>query len=746
MKLERPIALVLVALVAAPPGWAVQASPQATEQSPAIAPPTFAVGTSAVAVDVVVRDKKGNLVKNLTAADFELVEDGAKQAIESFTVVARGVEALPDPAVERAAAKASEPNAPAAAAAPEVATNETADSPAVLALVFDRMSGGGRDLAHKAALTYLSARRDGDFVAVFSIDLALHVIQPFTDDTERIKAAIDDASTQAGSSFVASGEKVRDLQSLEARAATAEQAAMATPTGGGAGSPVSNTATSQIGAAAAERDIARLQAGMLQSFEALERDQQGFATSNGLLAVVQGLARIPGRKTIVFFSEGMAIPDRVLAQFQAVIAAANRANVAVYTMDAAGLRTHSPTEETRAALEAAANARYQNLGREDSSGMLMKEAERNEDMLRLNPQSGLGQLADQTGGFLVRDTNDARNSFRQIAQDMRFHYVLGYTPTNDSYDGRFRNVSIKVKRGGMVVHARRGYYAVRGRPDNPMLPYEAPAIAVLDRAGGKESFPLKTLVLTFPQAGAPTLKVPVLVRIPGGAIKYTAATKEKDVMVADLAVVARIRNEYQQEVGRVSQHFQLSSPSAKLEAARSGSILFYREAELPPGRYTVDTIAYDAVATASSVKSFPLEVPGPAASGAELSSLVVIDHVEQVPASERDARNPLYYGEMLVYPNLGDPLRKSTAKALGFFFTARGPATARKGLIEVTKDGSVTARLSLDLPAPGANGLIQHAGTLALASFAPGSYELKITMLDGTKPIASRATNLTVAE
>jgi hypothetical protein len=54
--------------------------------------------------------------------------------------------------------------------------------------------------------------------------------------------------------------------------------------------------------------------------------------------------------------------------------------------------------------------------------------------------------------------------------------------------------------------------------------------------------------------------------------------------------------------------------------------------------------------------------------------------------------------------------------------------------------------LSLDLPAPGANGLIQHAGTLALASFTPGSYELKITMLDGTKPIASRATNLTVAE
>ena len=57
--------------------------------------------------------------------------------------------------------------------------------------------------------------------------------------------------------------------------------------------------------------------------------------------------------------------------------------------------------------------------------------ERNEDFLRLNPESGLGQLADETGGFLVRDTNDATPGFRRIQEDMRFHYLLSYTPTND---------------------------------------------------------------------------------------------------------------------------------------------------------------------------------------------------------------------------------------------------------------------------------------------------------------------------
>jgi hypothetical protein len=217
-------------------------------------------------------------------------------------------------------------------------------------------------------------------------------------------------------------------------------------------------------------------------------------------------------------------------------------------------------------------------------------------------------------------------------------------------------------------------------------------------------------------------------------------------MAADLAVVARVRNEYQQEVGRVSQHYQFSSATAKLDAVRAGDILFYRQLDLPPGSYTLDVVAYDAVASVASVKSSRLEVPGPGPAGAALSSLVVIDHVEQVPASERDVSNPLYFGEMLIYPNLGDPLRRSAVQTLGLYFTARGPATARKGLLEVAREGQVTARMPLDLPPPDANGLIQHAATLGLSALAPGSYDIRLTMLDGNRGLVSRAAALTVAE
>ena len=70
----------------------------------------------------------------------------------------------------------------------------------------------------------------------------------------------------------------------------------------------------------------------------MERDQQGYSTTNGLFAIISTLGRLPGRKSLVLFSEGIAIPPAVQRLFLGVIDAANRANVSIYTMDAAGLR------------------------------------------------------------------------------------------------------------------------------------------------------------------------------------------------------------------------------------------------------------------------------------------------------------------------------------------------------------------------------------------------------------------------
>ena len=96
-----------------------------------------------------------------------------------------------------------------------------------------------------------------------------------------------------------------------------------------------------------------------------------------------------------------------------------------------------------------------------TGGPMLRPIERSEDLLRLDRQGGLARLAEDTGGFLVRDTNDLGSAFRRIEEDNRFHYMLTYSPSNENFDGKFRTINVKVKRDGAQVFARKGYFAVR---------------------------------------------------------------------------------------------------------------------------------------------------------------------------------------------------------------------------------------------------------------------------------------------
>src|SRR5919201_7092559 len=112
----------------------------------------------------------------------------------------------------------------------------------------------------------------------------------------------------------------------------------------------------------------------------LERDQQGFSTSNALLSVVNSMRALPGRKSVIFFSEGLAIPADVAARFRSVIDTANRANVSIYAMDAAGLRAESTSKDARDSINAAANRMLRRNPSAEVVGAPMTEAlERNED-------------------------------------------------------------------------------------------------------------------------------------------------------------------------------------------------------------------------------------------------------------------------------------------------------------------------------------------------------------------------------
>ena len=713
---------------------------QAQDQpKPARQDEKVSVGTVEVLLDVVVKDKRGRPVTDLSAADFEVFEEGAKQPVESFRLIRRnsaGESGKANSDVQGAAsaqanATPSPPAKPASAPNPDVGVS-------VVALVFDRLSQDARKRAHDAAISYVGGDSSlSNFIGVFAVNLSVNTVQNYTTDVGLVKKAIDKAGAMASSSF-----ESKTIDTAAALAAAqrdaAVQAAAAAAQSGGAGAAGAGAAA---GAAAVEQAFEAMRARTEETFEALQRDQQGYATTNGLMAIVNSMSRLPGRKAVLFFSEGVSIPPNVQQQFRSVIHAANRANVSVYAVDAAGLRTDSTLKATREEINARARQRMDNLDRvmNSAGGPLTKGLERNEDLLNYSPESGLTQLAQQTGGAFIGGDNDIGSKLKEIDEDLGTYYLLTYSPTNLNYDGKFRNISVKVKRSGVDALARRGYFAVPPTGSSPMFYYEAPPLALLSGSARPKDFPLLVNSLNFPEA-ARVGRTAVEVEVPTSAFTFTA-DKEKKVYGSDFSIVVLIRDQSKQVVEKLSHHYGLVGKS--LDSVKKGKVLFYREINLPPGKYEVDAVAYDALGAKASVNRCGLEIPAAGENDLRLSSVTIIQRAEQV--IEKTDSPFLVGDQLMVYPNLGEPVRKS-AKQMGFYFnvyTAKGATEAPNLTLEVLQNNKSVAKVPLKLGAPDAKGRIQYASALPLDSLNPGPYELKISVSDA-KSVVSRSATFTI--
>ncbi|HEV8429758.1 MAG TPA: VWA domain-containing protein [Pyrinomonadaceae bacterium] len=705
------------------------------------------IRSNEVKLDIVVKDKKGRSVKDLTAADFEVLEDGVSQRIASFRFVNREG---PRETATPSSPDRKDTNVQSLPVPSAVLPNRT--TPGVIALVFDRLSPEARTLAKKAGIAYaLEGMAGGDFTGVFRIDLSLNTVQHFTDNSELVKAAIDTATSASGSTFASSAQRTRDLadrsSALDRQIDSSQAAAVsAGASGDGGGAAAAGQAAGQ---AAAAQKLVEMESNILQQFEALERDQQGFATINGLLAVINPMRNLPGRKTIIFFSEGLSLPTSVQTKFPAVISAANRANVSIYTIDAAGLRTESGTAESARELNSIVAQRIGQQGRgsdRGSSGPYMKSLERNEELLRFDPRSGLGQLADQTGGFLIHDTNDLANGVRRINDDMHGYYMVTYVPKNEDYNGQFRQISVKLNRPSLEIQARKGYYAVESVGQLPILDYEAPAIAAARNADPNSKVSqFKGSALSFPEPNRSGLSL-VVAEAPLSAFSFVPSSDNKTYN-ANFAIVALVRDQAGQVIQKVSQHYPLSGPLETLADAKKGVVLFYRETLLSPGSYTVELIAYDGSNGQTSVRKTGLKIPNYDDTQPRLSSVAVLRRAERLTPEEQKRNQPFHFGELLVYPNLGEPILKSVTQQLAFFFTAwpaKGSTTTLQLSLEILQNNRSLAQTSGQLPNADELGQIKYASSFPLDKFQPGSYELKVTVGDGKNSV-NRSTNFTIA-
>ena len=464
----------LVAVLAITGGFS--AFSQTQSKSEPQNPDTIVVEKSEVVLDAVVRDKKGRPVTNLSASDFEIYEDGARQQIDSFRLITRGPlkNATTD---EQRPISQPVKTAKAATAIPLPAVE---NRPGAVALVFDRLAPDARARAHAAALAYIEqGLGPNDYVGVFRIDQSLIAVQTFTNDVQLIRQAIDQVAVTGGSVYTSGEKEIANLWEIHDALARA--------------------------GASFDLTFNEMRIRTAEDFERIERDQQGYSTPNSLLALINGMGTLSGRKALVLFSEGIAIPSSAAARFRSVISNANRANVSIYTVDAAGLRAESSDAETATAIARIGTIRVeQATDADEPSGPLShpmtRDLERNEDLVRKNPEGTLRQLAGETGGTSISSTNDAGSRLRQVNEDLHSYYLLSYTPRNPDYDGRFRQINLRVARAGMDVQARKGYYGLRESYDSPVLEYEAPALAMLGGKAVTDAFQTRCAAFSFPDA------------------------------------------------------------------------------------------------------------------------------------------------------------------------------------------------------------------------------------------------------
>jgi VWFA-related protein len=693
---------------------------------------TVKSGVTAVLVDVVVRNKHGMPVRDLQSSEVEVVEDGATQTIDSFTpIVEAEVPPTTTPSPAPGPAAASVGTGTIAADAHAAALSAAKLTP-ITALVFDRLGPEGRQLAVKAARAYVSESDPlPSMMGVFGIDLAFTPYAPFTKDRETLEKALDRIETRASATFGIDRER---KARIENNAATTQQQADAAGSGGGGANQGSSGAAAQL---------AQMEANMLAGFEALERDEQGYASVNGLFAIIGAMRQLPGRKSIVLFSEGVAIPPAVHRLFLGVIDAANRANVSIYTMDAAGLRTESEQAKIRDQVNRAGKrglTSYASSPRREGSGNepLSKALELNEDVLRQDPHTGLGELAQGTGGLIFDSTNNLRTGFDRVASDLRNYYLIGYTPTNPAYDGTFRKIEVKVNRPGLTVAARKGYFAVRDTGGAPVNTWEAPALAALDRRPVPNAFPYRAGALQFPSKESPGL-VPVVIDLKTAPLSF-ATTEDHKAFKSDFAVVVRFVDAQNKVVRKVSQHYEMSAALDKLDLAKNSDVIFYREPELAPGIYAMEAVVYDGPTSKASVRYATVEVPKVDPAKLRMSSLVIVKRSEKVGADEPKT-SPLFVKDVLLYPNLGEDISKGNQE-VGFFFTVYPGAagTTPEAVLELIQNGQPLAQVPLPLDAPDASGRIQQVGRLPIDALAPGTYQLRAIVKQGSEQVFRSAT------
>ncbi|MGE0591594.1 MAG: VWA domain-containing protein [Vicinamibacterales bacterium] len=545
--MRRTLVLALILLAAGVP-TAQEPGPSTAQQE---APPvTFRLDVNFVELDAYVTDQAGNPVTDLTADDFEILEDGRRQDVSTFSLVNIPVERGERPLF------VDEP------VEPDVLMN-TEVSGRVYLIVFDDWHIDPARAANvRAAARRFIERNLGvnDLAAVVYTSGRAADGQDFTNSRRRLVAAIDRFT----------GQKIRSgtLQALDF--------------------------FNRPGATPDERII---------DPAAAERAYFARSSMSAVRELAEFMSGVRGRrKTMVLISEGIAInvsdvfanttAGIVQQEIREAVGAATRGNVSIYTIDPRGLATADELVEVSGVPD----------NPQSDLGVRSFNSE-----LRL-AQDSLRFIANGTGGFASINRNDFDSAFDRIVRENSTYYMLGYSPTNERRDGRFRRLQVRVTRPGLIVRTRDGYLAPRGRADAPVAPDPNPLVAAVNEAVASPlavtALPMRLFAAAY-KGTAPNATVALSLELSAADVAFMEADGTHNGTI-ELAVTASDQQGKARPGERSTLHLALRPETHARALARGLRVL--SQIELPPGRHQVRVAAAATGGRAGSIV-YEIDVP-----------------------------------------------------------------------------------------------------------------------------------------
>ncbi len=544
------------------------------------APPetVIRINVNLVQVDAVVTDSKGKPVTDLTARDFEILQDGKPQVITNFSYINTRPAAA-------AAPVAAPPQTKGTVKAPPVppAKLKPSDIRRTFALVVDDLGLSFDSIAHvrQALKKFVDQEmQPGDLVAIIRTGAGIGALQQFTADKRQLYAAIDRVKFNA----------------------------------------VGRVGIGSFAPLGSEPDLGSDDANDFRDrSDATRNEIFAVGTLGAIGYVVNGLRELPGRKAVVLFSENMQLfnpndgmSDRVRENMRHLVDSANRSSVVVYSIDPRGLQYTGIT--------AADNTR--GMSAEQIAAV---SGQRSEQEFR--SQDGLVMLASETGGLFLHNTNDIGGAVHTVVEDSEGYYLIGYHPDAATFDAktgqpRFHRVSVRLKKPGLHVRSRTGFFGTSDREHQAVAHTRDAEIAhALTSPFGSGTIHVRLTPL-FTQAPKQGSYLNTMLYIEPKDLKFTDEPEGKHKAVID--VVAITFGDNGQAVDQTARTYTLDIPDkAYQDVLKNGLVYKVTHPVKKPGAYQMRVVVRDATSEQVGSANQFIEVPDVSKGRLTLSSLLI---------------------------------------------------------------------------------------------------------------------------